>query len=66
MRACANLNELLVFANMESYNAVLIGKKIDWKERMVVLRKLTRTQLFSLENLNTEGMKKLKVLDNEK
>ena len=43
MRACANLNELLVFANMESYNAVLIGKKIDWKERMVVLRKLTRT-----------------------
>jgi len=28
---------------MESYNAVLIGKKIDWKERMVVLRKLTRT-----------------------
>ena len=66
MRACANLNELLVLANMESCNAVLIGKKIDWKERMVVLRKLTRTLLFSLENLNTEGMKKLKVLDNEK
>ena len=43
MRDYASLNELLVLANMESYNAVLIGKKIDWKERMVVLRKLTRT-----------------------
>ena len=43
MRDYATLNQLLVLANMESYNAVLIGKKIDWKERMVVLRKLART-----------------------
>ena len=43
MRDVATLNQLLVLANLESYNAVLIGKKIDWKERMVVLRKLTRT-----------------------
>lgn len=46
MRACANLNELLVFANMESYNVVLIGKKIDWKERMVVLKKIDKNLII--------------------
>ena len=32
MRDYASLNELLVLANMESYNAVLIGKGIEQKE----------------------------------
>ena len=52
MRDYASLNELLVLANMESYNAVLIGKGINQKERMIELRKLARTQMISLENLN--------------
>ena len=51
MRDYASLNELLVLANMESYNAVLIGKGIEQKERMVELRNLARTQLISLKNL---------------
>ncbi|EFS21034.1 hypothetical protein FSBG_00531 [Fusobacterium gonidiaformans 3-1-5R] len=59
MRDYASLNELLVLANMESYNAVLIGKGIDQKERMIELRKLARTQLMSLEKLSDSGIKKL-------
>ena len=59
MRDYANLNELLVLANMESYNAVLIRKGIGQKERMMELRNLARTQMLSLENLNSE-IKKLK------
>ena len=59
MRDYANLNELLVLANMESYNAILIGKGMEQKERMVELRKLARKQLTSLEKLNNSGIKKL-------
>ncbi|MDU5086310.1 MAG: KilA-N domain-containing protein [Anaerococcus vaginalis] len=59
MRDYANLNELLVLANMESYNAVLIRKGVGQKERMMELRNLARTQMISLENLNSE-IKKLK------
>ena len=59
MRDYASLNELLVLANMESYNAILIGKGMDQKERMIELRKLARTQLMSIEKLNGTGIKKL-------
>ena len=40
MRDYASLNELLVLANMESYNAVLIGKSANQKERMIELSNL--------------------------
>ena len=40
MRDYASLNELLVLANMESYNAVLIEKGLPQKKRMIELRKL--------------------------
>ena len=59
MRDYASLNELLVLANMESYNAILIGKGVNQKERMIELRKLARTQLMSIEKLNNTGMKSL-------
>ena len=59
MRDYASLNELLVLANMESYNAILIGKGMDQKERMIELRKLARTQLLSIEKLNNIGIKSL-------
>ena len=59
MRNYASLNELLVLANMESYNAVLIGKGMEQKERMIELRKLARTQLMSIEKLNNTGIKSL-------
>ena len=59
MRDYASLNELLVLANMESYNAVLISKGMEQKERMVELRKLARTQLLFLEKLNSARLKSL-------
>ena len=59
MRDYASLNELLVLANMESYNAILIGKGIDQKDRMIELRNLARTQLMSLKKLGESDIKKL-------
>ena len=59
MRDYASLNELLVLANMESYNAVLISKGMEQKERMIELRNLAKTQLVSLEKLNQSDIKKL-------
>ena len=57
MRDYASLNELLVLANMESYNAILIGKGMEQKERMIELRKLAMKQIISLEKLNSEVIK---------
>lgn len=59
MRDYASLNELLVLANMESYNAILIEKGLEQKERMIELRNLAKTQLISLEKLNQSDIKKL-------
>ena len=59
IRDYANLNELLVLANMKSYSTILIEKGIEQKERMIELRKLARTQLMSLEKLGDSDIKKL-------
>src|SRR3712207_5859793 len=59
MRDYASLNELLVLANMESYNAILISKGMEQKERMIELRKLARTQLLSIEKLNNTKFESL-------
>ena len=59
MRDYASLNELLVLANMENYNAILIGKGMDQKERIIELRKLARNQLMSIEKMNNAGIKSL-------
>ena len=66
MRDYASLNELLVLANMESYNAVLIEKGLPQKKRMIELRKLARTQMISLEKINNNDIKKLEKIDGEK
>lgn len=60
MRDYASLNELLVLANMESYNAMLISKGIEQKERMIELRALARLQLASLEKLNSKNLVNVK------
>ena len=64
IRDYVSLNELLVLANMESYNAILISKGMEQKERMIELRKLARTQLISLEKLGDSGIKKLEEKNN--
>lgn len=59
MRDYASLNELLILANMESYNAILIEKGLKQKERMIELRKLARNQMVSLDKLRHENLKQL-------
>ena len=59
MRDYSSLNELLVLANMESFNAILIEKGLEQKERMIELRKLARNQMLSLEKLNKGNLKQL-------
>ena len=59
MRDYASLNELLLLANMESYNAILIEKGLEQRDRIIELRNLAKTQLISLEKLNQLDIKKL-------
>ena len=59
MRACANLNELLVFANMESYNAILIVQGKSQAERLQLLNRLALHQLKAIEEIGTSEIKKL-------
>lgn len=66
IRDYASLNELLVLANMESYNAILIEKGLTQKERMIELRNLARTQLLSLEKINAPQVGRLEKKDPNK
>ena len=59
MRDVATLNQLLVLANLESYNAVLISQGKNQKERMELLRQLTVQQLRTLEKINLNNLPKL-------
>lgn len=52
MRDYASINELFVLANLESYNAILIGQGKSQKERMNYLRKLVVQQLQTLESVS--------------
>ncbi len=48
----ASLNQLLVLANMESYNAILISQGKTMSERLVLLRDLAIKQLKTLSAIN--------------
>ena len=56
IRDYATLKQLLVLANMESYNALLINNDIPQNERIVKLRELAISELKVLEKLNTEKL----------
>ncbi len=59
MRDEATLNQLLVLANLESYNAVLISQRKNQKERMELLRQLAIQQLQTLETVRLNSFPKL-------
>ena len=59
MRDIATLNQLLVLANLESYNAVLINQGKTQKERMELLRLLAVQQLQTLETVSFKNLPKL-------
>ncbi|AUI65408.1 MULTISPECIES: KilA-N domain-containing protein [Glaesserella] len=65
IRDYANLTELLVLANMESYNAILISKGVEQKARMIELRNLARSQLTALAQLEQMPLQKLEYQENE-
>ena len=66
IRDDANLNQLLVLANMESYNAILIGQGKTMSERIVLLRELAVKQMETLSMVNMDGIKQLPGGDSEK
>lgn len=56
MRDEANLNQLLVLANVESYNAVLIEQGKTQSKRLVLLRKLAIKQMQTMESLSKSSL----------
>jgi len=56
IRDYASLNQLLVLANMESYNAVLIEQGKSQAERLVQLRNLAIQQMRTLASISMENL----------
>ena len=50
LRDYASIHQLLVLANMESYNAILIKQGIPQRERLLLLNKMAIEQLKVIEN----------------
>lgn len=59
MRDDATLNQLLVLANMESYNAILIEQGTPQPERLKLLNQLAITQLKTMDKINAGVVKSL-------
>lgn len=60
MRDVATLKQLLILANLESYNAILINQGKMQEERMKLLRELVVQQLNTLDSLNAYNLPLLK------
>ena len=56
MRDEANINQLLVLANMESYNAVLIEQGKAQSERLILLHELAVKQMKTMERLSVDNL----------
>lgn len=56
IRDYATLNQLLVLANAESYNSVLINEEKSQGERLVMLRNAIVNQLKAIEQINIENL----------
>ena len=59
IRDYATLNQLLVLANMESYNAILIEQGKPQSERLQLLNNLAIRQLEAIQEINMDAIKKL-------
>jgi hypothetical protein len=56
MRDEANLNQLLVLANMESYNSILIEQGKEQSKRLVLLRELAVRQMETLASISMDSL----------
>ena len=63
IRDYADIPHLLVLANLESYNAILIEQKISQKERLLKLRDTAKRQLETILSLDLK--KDLLVIENK-
>ena len=59
IRDYATLQQLLVLANLESYNAVLIGQKKTQGDRLKLLRELALQQLQTLNSLSMDNLARI-------
>ena len=59
MRDEANLNQLLILANMESYNAILIEQKKPQSERLILLRELAVKQMQTMSSISPTRISEL-------
>ena len=59
VRDYATIQQLLVLANLESYNAILIGQGKSQSERMQLLRKMVIEQLQTLEKVSIGNLPKI-------
>ena len=59
IRDYATIQQLLVLANLESYNAVLIGQGKTQGERLRLLRELAIQQLDTLSSLNMDSLPRI-------
>lgn len=53
IRDHASVEQLLVIANMESFNAILIERQIPQADRLVQLNDMAKSQLRVLQRANT-------------
>jgi hypothetical protein len=60
VRDFATLNQLLVLANMESYNAILIEQGKQQSERLKLLNQLAIRQLNAIQKFSTDTIRNLK------
>jgi hypothetical protein len=61
IRDYATLNQLLVLANMESYNAILIEQGMSQSERLQLLNQLAIRQLKAIREIGTDVIRKLEI-----
>jgi hypothetical protein len=57
IRDYATIEQLLVIANMESYNAILIEQKLPQSERLVQLNNMAKSQLRVLQQSNSKFLR---------
>ncbi|MDO4986707.1 MAG: KilA-N domain-containing protein [Candidatus Saccharibacteria bacterium] len=57
IRDYAEINQLLILANIESYNAILIEQGKNQSERLVLLREMVKRQLNTLSSLDNNTLK---------
>jgi len=61
IRDSASINDLTILSNLESYNAELIKKKLDKKDRFGQLQEMAQSQIAVLKNI--DPIRALKKLD---